>query len=214
MRPINLYNTLTRTVEALEPMDGQCLGFYCCGPTVYGRAHVGNFRTFVMQDVFRRVIEAAGMETQHVRNVTNVDDKTIRDSQSAGKTLADFTALWRDRFHEDCEALGLLKPHAEPSAAAHVPQQIKLVERLLETGHAYKGEDGSLYFRISSFNDYGKLSRPQKRKLVAGAGGRITLDDEYSKENLSDFDSFVELQILRQADGRCWRENEKRGDKK
>ena len=94
MHPINLYNTLTRSAENLSPMDGQRLRFYCCGPTVYGRAHVGNFRTFVMQDVFRRVVEAAGMETLHVRNVTNVDDKTIRGSIEAGQSLEEFTNHW------------------------------------------------------------------------------------------------------------------------
>ena len=178
---------MSREKREVFAEDGETLRFYCCGPTVYGSAHIGNFRTFVTQDLFRRVIECSGLQTQHVRNLTDVDDKTIRDSRSAGKTLEDFTAHWRDRFHDDCDALGLLKPHAEPSAVAHVPQQIKLVERLLEADHAYVGADGSVYFRIASFKDYGKLSRLQKRELAVGAVGQTTSDDEYSKETLSDF---------------------------
>ncbi len=182
-----LHDTLTRQRQKVFAEDGETLRFYCCGPTVYGPAHIGNFRTFIAQDLFRRVSECSGLKTRHVRNLTDVDDKTIRDSQTAGKSLSDFTSHWRDHFHADCESLGLLKPHAEPSAVVHLPQQIKLIEQLLDTGHAYAGKDGSIYFRISSFKDYGKLSHLQKRKVSAGAGGRTTVEDEYSKEALQDF---------------------------
>ena len=102
---VKLFDTMTREIRELEPVDGETFRFYCCGPTVYGPAHIGNFRTFVVQDVFRRVLELSGMETKHVRNITDVDDKTIRESVAEGSTLADFTARWRDRFHRDCEAL-------------------------------------------------------------------------------------------------------------
>ncbi|MDB4568938.1 hypothetical protein N9Z75_01975 [Akkermansiaceae bacterium] len=109
-------------------MDGKVFRFYCCGPTVYGPAHIGNFRTFVIQDVMRRVLELGGMKTKHVRNITDVDDKTIRDSVSAGMQLADFTAQWRDRFHADCVALNCLKPHIEPSAVEHIPEQVAMID--------------------------------------------------------------------------------------
>ena len=101
---LHLYDTRTRTAQDISPMDGKTLRFYCCGPTVYGPAHIGNFRTFVMQDVFRRVLELGGVPTTHIRNLTDVDDKTIRDSQKAGVSLAEFTAGWADLFHRDCAA--------------------------------------------------------------------------------------------------------------
>ena len=96
-----LHDTLTRTMHPVRPLDGRTVRFYCCGPTVYGPAHIGNFRTFVVQDVFRRVIEALGFATLHVRNLTDVDDKTIRQSMAEGKSLAEFGEFWRDRFHAD-----------------------------------------------------------------------------------------------------------------
>jgi hypothetical protein len=123
-----LFDTLTRTERELRPIDGRTFRFYCCGPTVYGPAHIGNFRTFVLQDVLRRTLETGGMRTLHVRNITDVDDKTIRDSQKAGQSLTDFTAGWTEKFHTDCEKLGLLEPHIEPGAVDHIPQQIAMIE--------------------------------------------------------------------------------------
>ena len=111
---LHLYDTRTRTAQDISPMDGKTLRFYCCGPTVYGPAHIGNFRTFVMQDIFRRVLELGGTPTMHVRNLTDVDDKTIRDSQKAGVSLAEFTAGWADLFHRDCTALNCLPPTWNP----------------------------------------------------------------------------------------------------
>ncbi|MDA7914582.1 cysteine--tRNA ligase, partial [Akkermansiaceae bacterium] len=169
-------------------MDGKVFRFYCCGPTVYGPAHIGNFRTFVIQDVMRRVLELGGMKTKHVRNITDVDDKTIRDSVSAGMQLADFTAQWRDRFHADCVALNCLKPHIEPSAVEHIPEQVAMIEELLEKGHAYASEDGSVYFRITSFSEYGKLSRLDQRELDLGkTQNERANSDEYEKDNIADF---------------------------
>ena len=147
---MRLFDTLTRTDRDLRPIDGTTFRFYCCGPTVYGPAHIGNFRTFVLQDVFRRTLETGGTRTLHVRNITDVDDKTIRDSQKAGKSLSEFTAAWTAKFHTDCEKLGLLPPHIEPGAVAHIPQQIDMIARLIAKGHAYASEDGSVYFKISS----------------------------------------------------------------
>lgn len=181
---------MTREVRELVPVDGETFRFYCCGPTVYGPAHIGNFRTFVMNDVLRRTLEIGGLKTLHVRNITDVDDKTIRDSLKAGMSLGDFTQMWLDRFHTDCQALNLLPPHIEPSAVAHIPQQIAMIEELIEKGHAYAPGDGSVYFKISSFPQYGKLSRLENRELEVGKtqnqrAGQLA--DEYEKDSVTDF---------------------------
>ncbi len=186
---MRLYDTLKRELNELKPIDGDTFGFYCCGPTVYGPAHIGNFRTFVVQDVFRRVLELGGVATKHVRNLTDVDDKTIRDSQAAGKTLTDFTRLWTEKFHTDCAALNCLEPHIEPSAVEHIPQQITMIEELIENGHAYAAEDGSVYFKISSYPEYGALSHLEERELDLGRTqeARANNSDEYEKDSVADF---------------------------
>ncbi len=186
---LHLHDTLTRTDRPLAPLDGKTLRFYCCGPTVYGPAHIGNFRTFVAQDVFRRVVELSGRPTMHVRNLTDVDDKTIRDSQKAGQSLIEFTTGWTRKFHADCAALNTLAPQVEPSAVAHIPQQVAMIEELVARGHAYKAADGSVYFRVSSFADYGKLSHLEDRELRLGASesASATDSDEYTKDSLTDF---------------------------
>jgi cysteinyl-tRNA synthetase len=185
---MRLFDTLTRTERDLRPLDGRTFRFYCCGPTVYGPAHIGNFRTFVLQDVLRRTLETGGIRTLHVRNITDVDDKTIRDSQKAEKSLKDFTRGWTMKFHDDCEKLGLLPPHIEPSAVEHIPQQIAMIAALVEKGHAYSSDDGSVYFRISSFPGYGRLSRLDQRELEIGKTQNArSSSDEYEKDSLSDF---------------------------
>jgi cysteinyl-tRNA synthetase len=185
---MRLFDTRTRELRPIKPLDGSTYRFYCCGPTVYGPAHIGNFRTFVLQDVFRRVLELSGQPTLHVRNITDVDDKTIRDSQKAGQTLAEFTAGWTARFHADCAALGCLPPHIEPAAAAHIPHQIAMIEALVEKGHAYAGADGSVYFRIASFPEYGGLSRLDQRDLELGKTQNARANaDEYEKDSIADF---------------------------
>jgi len=178
-----LYDTFTRSVQPLAPMDGSVFRFYCCGPTVYGPAHVGNFRTFVMQDVFRRTVEALGMPTRHVRNITDVDDKTIRQSQTEGRTLTEFCASWTAKFHHDCAALNVLPPHEEPGAVDHLPDQIALIETLVSRGHAYQAADGSVYFRIDSFPAYGALSRLTERTITTTSA----LADEYERDSAADF---------------------------
>ncbi|MFN5639569.1 MAG: cysteine--tRNA ligase [Akkermansiaceae bacterium] len=185
---MKLQDTLTRSQKEIRPIDGQTYRFYCCGPTVYGPAHIGNFRTFVIQDVFRRTLETGGTRTLHVRNLTDVDDKTIRDSQAAGKTLKAFTDQWRDKFHADCEALACLPPHIEPSAVEHIPQQIAMIATLISKGHAYASDDGSVYFKISSFPEYGKLSHLDERELDLGKTQNARANsDEYEKDSISDF---------------------------
>lgn len=186
---MRLYDTVAREVQELEPIDNDTFRFYCCGPTVYGPAHIGNFRTFVVQDVFRRALELGGMKTKHVRNLTDVDDKTIRDSQAAGKTLADFTQYWTEKFHADCASLNCLVPHIEPGAVDHIPQQIIMIEELIAKGHAYAADDGSVYFKISSYPEYGALSHLDERDLDLGKtqNTRANNADEYEKDSVADF---------------------------
>jgi cysteinyl-tRNA synthetase len=185
---MRLFDTMGRELKELRPQDGTTYRFYCCGPTVYGPAHIGNFRTFVLQDVFRRTLETGGTRTFHVRNITDVDDKTIRDSQEAGKTLADFTGFWTEKFQADCEKLNLLAPHVEPGAIEHLPQIVAMIATLVDKGNAYASEDGSVYFNIASFPGYGKLSRLDQRELELGKTQNTRANaDEYEKEGLSDF---------------------------
>ncbi len=196
--PFRLYDTLTRETHPLAPADGQTFRFYCCGPTVYGPAHIGNFRTFILVDVFRRVMETLPWPVRHVQNITNVEDKTIRQSQAEGKSLADFTSGWTEKFHADSEALHILPPTSEPDAVSSIPQQIALIEKLVEKKHAYAADDGSVYYDVSSFEKYGRLSNLENREVLAGAGDRSelaeqsasnhpTLDDEYDRESAADF---------------------------
>jgi len=184
--PLNLYDTLSREIREVFAMDGESVRFYGCGPTVYGPAHIGNFRTFVMQDVFRRVLETDGQKTYHARNLTDVDDKTIRQSQEEGVELGDFTNRWTERFHQDCRALNLLDPHVEPSAVGHIPEQISLIERLIERGKAYQANDGSVYFNVGSFEAYGRLSRLAEREITTNEAGRES-SDEYDRDSAADF---------------------------
>lgn len=190
MKALRLHDTASRTVKPVAASDGKSVRMYCCGPTVYGPAHIGNFRTFILQDVLRRTLEVFGHRTTHVRNLTDVDDKTIRQSQAEGKTLKAFTDHWRDRFHEDCRALNLLAPHVEPSAVAHIPQQVAMIEALIAKGHAYEAR-GSVYFKVDSFADYGSLSRLKEREVQTGASGAASVAaedaDEYERETAADF---------------------------
>lgn len=185
---LKLYDTLSGAIKPVQAEDGKQLRFYCCGPTVYAAAHIGNFRTFVAQDVFRRVVELGGLRTKHVRNITDVDDKTIRNSQAQGLPLHDYTAVWTDKFHDDCRSLNCLPPHVEPSAVAHIGEQLDIVRRLMEKGHAYQSEDGSIYFRISSYPDYGKLAHLDRQELKLGETANTRADtDEYEKDSVADF---------------------------
>lgn len=187
---LRLHDTLSRTVKELKASDGQSLRMYCCGPTVYGPAHIGNFRTFILQDVLVRTAEVAGLNPTFVRNLTDVDDKTIRQSQAEGKPLEEFTGYWTDKFHADAAALNLTEPHKEPAATDHIPAMVTMIEQLLEKDHAYVGGDGSVYFRVNSFPEYGKLShldREQLRTQETQSGGEANLADEYERDSVADF---------------------------
>ena len=185
MDEVRLFDTATRHVQALSASNGKALKFYACGPTVYGPAHIGNFRTFIIQDLLSRVWTAAGGKIEHVRNLTDVDDKTIRGAREAKLSLDAFTKKWTEIFEKDGQALGLIAPMKEPKATDFVPQQIALVERLVQGKHAYEA-GGSVYFRVQSFPGYGKLSRLDEREVREGASGRADAD-EYAREQAADF---------------------------
>ncbi len=161
---------------------------YCCGPTVYAQAHIGNFRTFLAQDVMRRTLQVAGFRVTHVRNLTDVDDKTIQRSREEGKVLSEVTEHWTRVFHRDCERFNMLKPQIEPKATEHIVEQIDMIRALIEKGHAYATDDGSVYFRVSSYDEYGKLSRLKERELTTNATDNGPQDsDEYERDSMADF---------------------------
>ena len=186
---IRLYDSLTRSLRELQPghPDG-VFRFYCCGPTVYAPAHIGNFRTFVVNDVIRRLLELEfGRErVRHVRNLTNVDDKTIRRAREESRPLAAVTGQLTDKFHSDCAALNCLPPHFEPAATGYIREQVDMIEVLLRKGHAYRAPDGSVYFKVGSFPEYGALSRVKERELQPGAALKAAADSD-EKEDGSDF---------------------------
>lgn len=190
MDPIRLYDTLSRETQALAPGASGQFRLYVCGPTVYGPAHIGNFLTFVRFDVLYRVLQLAGYQPFYVRNITDVDDKTIKGAQEAGTSLEAFTSKWTERFHEDCQALNLLAPDVEPRATAHIREQLDMVQALIDKGHAYIGGDGSVYYRVQSFADYGKLSHFDPEALQQQSftsSGSVNLADEYERDSLADF---------------------------
>ncbi|HNX04864.1 MAG TPA: cysteine--tRNA ligase [Opitutales bacterium] len=187
---MRLYDTLTRSVLPLFASDGKRLRFYACGPTVYGPAHIGNFRTFSLMDVFRRTAEVAGLNPFYVRNITDVDDKTIKGAAKDAVPLSEFTDKWTKKFHEDCARLNLISPDVEPRATTHIFEQVAIVEKLLAGGYAYVGGDGSVYYKVSAFKDYGKLSHFHPEELVTqdvNSAGKANAADEYDREQVADF---------------------------
>ncbi len=188
--PIRLHDSLTRSLLELKPSqkDG-VFRFYNCGPTVYAPAHIGNFRTFVVNDVIRRLLELefGADKVKHVRNLTDVDDKTIKRAQDEKRPLAEVTKQWTDKFHADCDALNCLRPHVEPTATGHIPEQVDMIDVLMKKGNAYRAADGSVYFKVSSFDNYGALSRVKERELQQGSALKAAAADADEKEDLSDF---------------------------
>ena len=183
---LRLYNTLSRQVETFEPLQAPKVSLYTCGPTVYNYAHIGNFRTFLFEDLLRRWLEASGYDVFHVMNLTDVDDKTINGATAAGVPLRQYVQHYIDAFHEDRRYLRIRDASVYPRATDFIPAMIRLVEALLAKGVAYRGEDGSVYFAIRKFPAYGRLSRLDTRELKAGASERVS-SDEYTKEDVRDF---------------------------
>ena len=181
---MNVFNSLTRSVEEFVPASAGNVGLYTCGPTVYNFAHIGNFRAYAFEDVLRRVIQFNGMKVKHVMNLTDVDDKTIRGANAAGVALTDFTRTYKNAFFEDLKKLNILPADVYPAATDHIPEMIDLVSKLIEKGVAYKSDDGSVYFNVRAFPGYGKLAHIDFDNQRTGARCAA---DEYDKENVGDF---------------------------
>jgi cysteinyl-tRNA synthetase len=181
---VRLFNTLTNTVEDLEPSDGETLRIYVCGPTVYDYGHIGNFRTFLHMDVFRRFWKQRGGKILQVMNITDVDDKIIRNAAAARMAIEEYTQKYERAFFQDLDALSCERPEIVARATENIPQMVALIERLAAKGLAYRAPDGSWYFRIAGFPEYGKLSKKDFSAITDGA--RVDLD-EYDKDSARDF---------------------------
>lgn len=198
---VSLFNTLTRRVEPLQPLAPPRVTLYTCGPTVWNFAHIGNFRTFLFEDLLRRWLEHLGYNVFHVMNLTDVDDRTIKAARQAGKSLTAHTQPFTQAFFEDRDYLRIRPAHVYTPATQYMPQMIALVSRLLERGVAYKGEDGSVYFAIAKFPTYGRLSQLDRREIKVGA--RVA-SDEYAKGDPSDFALWKKADAEDEAVGATW----------
>jgi cysteinyl-tRNA synthetase len=181
---LRLFNTLTGQLDELVPMDGKALRMYACGPTVYDYGHIGNFRTFLQVDILRRFLKLTGTPVLHVMNITDVDDKIIRNAAAAGVSIGEYTARFEQAFFEDLDALRVERPEIMARATEHIPRMVELIQKLAAAGAAYQTEDGSWYFRLASFPEYGKLSKKDLSGMEDGA--RVDLD-EYEKDSARDF---------------------------
>ena len=183
---LQLHDTMSRELVAVEPIERGHVRMYTCGPTVWNRVHIGNFRTFIFEDILRRWLERRFPKAvTHVMNLTDVDDRIIKNAVEHGHSLDEETAPWIAAFEEDRETLGIRPAHHYPRATEYIEQMVDLIERLEKAGAAYQ-TDGSYYFHIAAFPAYGKLSGARAEGLVAGASGRIDADD-YTKEDVRDF---------------------------
>jgi cysteinyl-tRNA synthetase len=181
---LHLYNTLTNRVEELAPSSDNVVRMYCCGPTVYDYGHIGNFRTFVAVDILRRWLRASGRELRHVMNITDVDDRIIENSAKLGIGIREYTEKYEQAFFDDMETLGIEAPEKVVRATDHIPEMVKLIEGLAQKGIAYRADDGSYYFRIARFPQYGRLSKKDLAHMEDGA--RVD-SDRFDKEEIRDF---------------------------
>jgi cysteinyl-tRNA synthetase len=181
---LRLRDTLTGETRPLEPLEPGRVRIYSCGPTVYGPAHIGNFRSFLFADVLVRYLRYRGLEVTWVMNVTDVDDKIIRGANEAGVSIGELADRWLDRFLADGRALRMTTPDVLPRATEHIDAMVTLIQSLLEKGHAYRTDDGSIFFRIDSWPAYGRLARLDPDQLRVGE--RVE-SDEYGKTDVRDF---------------------------
>ena len=181
---LNLFNTLGSHMEPLVPERDNTLRMYCCGPTVYDYGHIGNFRTFLHVDVLRRYARLRGMGLKHVMNITDVDDKIIRNAGAANMPIGEYTTKFERAFFEDMDALGVERPEVIARATENIDEMVALIQRLAEQDIAYRAEDGSWYFRIAKFPKYGELSGKDLEGIEDGA--RVDVD-EYEKDSARDF---------------------------
>ncbi len=181
---LQLFNTLSGEIEPLFAEDGRHLRFYCCGPTVYDYGHIGNFRTFLHVDALRRAMRLFGLSTKHVMNITDVDDKIIRNASAANQPIGEYSARYETAFFEDMDALSVERPEIIARATENIPEMVSLIERLAAEDIAYQADDGSWYFRVARDKSYGKLSKKDLEGIEDGA--RIAAD-EYDKDHVRDF---------------------------
>jgi cysteinyl-tRNA synthetase len=182
---LKFYNTLTNQLEEFKPLNDNEVKMYFCGPTVWSYAHIGNFRSNIFVDVLRRYLKFKGYKLTHVMNLTDVDDRIIAEAAKKNVSIDEFTAEYITAFWEDFDALGLERPEIAPRATEHIPEMISIIEKLLANGLAYES-DGSIYYRIGAFPEYGKLSKINFAGNLSGASGRVDTD-KYDKENANDF---------------------------
>jgi cysteinyl-tRNA synthetase len=180
---LRLYNTLSGKIEEFHPLQNNEVRMYACGPTVYDYGHIGNFRTFVAVDILRRFLRQSGFAVRHVMNITDVDDKIIRNSAQEGLSVKEYTAKYEKAFLEDSSTLNIEQPILA-RATEHIEQMASFIAELVKKGCAYRTDDGSYYFRIASFPGYGKLSKKDFAGMEDGA--RVDVD-EYEKDNARDF---------------------------
>lgn len=182
---ITFFNTANRRKEEFKPIRPKEVRFYGCGPTIYNYAHIGNLRAYVFYDLLNRYLRYKGYQVTFAMNLTDVDDKTIRNSQAVGKTLRAFTDFYAEEFFKDCATLNIRKPDIVMRATEEIESMIELINLLLEKGYAYKAASGDIFFKISTFKDYGKMAGIDPTQLRSNADGRLS--DEYEKEDAQDF---------------------------
>lgn len=183
---LKFYNTLARKKQVFKPIVEGNVGLYSCGPTVYNYPHLGNYRAYIFADILKKYLKYKTFKVKHIMNLTDVDDKTIRDSQKEGIPLKEFTEKYTKAFFDDLKTLNIHPADIFPKATEHINEMIEIIDKLIEKGFAYKGEDGSIYYKISKFKKYGQLANINVQALEAGASGRVK-KDEYDKEHAQDF---------------------------
>src|SRR3990172_9711491 len=169
MASIKLYNTLTKNKKILKSLNKSMVGFYSCGPTIYNHAHIGNLRAMIFYDLLKRTLLYGGFKVKHIMNITDVEDKTIRGAREMGISLESFTGAFDKSFKQNLQELNVIVPDYYPYATKYINEIINLINKLLQKGLAYQGKDESVYFDISKFRKYGKLSRLKTRTIKEGA---------------------------------------------
>jgi len=182
---LQFYNTRTKKLEEFKPLKGNQVRMYGCGPTVYNYAHIGNLRAYIFYNLLRRYLLYKGYDVLFAMNLTDVDDKTIRSSREKGKSLRDYTTYYADLFFKDCETLNIAKPDIVIRATDEIDAMVETIQILMDKGHAYKAPSGDIFFKISSFPEYGEMANIDASKLRANADGRLA--DDYDKEDAQDF---------------------------
>jgi cysteinyl-tRNA synthetase len=198
---LHLFNSLSRKIETFKPIQAGLVKLYNCGPTVYNYVHLGGLRNCIFIDLLKRYLEYRDFKVKQVMNITDVEDKTIKGSQKAKKTLKEFTNFYYRAFIRDLKSLNIKLPDIMPRATNHIPEMVNLIKGLIKKRFAYKTSDGSVYFKIAKFSRYGQLAQIDKQKLKPDVEGRLSLRDEYSKEDINDF---VLWKAWRPSDGKVF----------